>query len=39
MPRLPLTVQALAAVLSLVSTPVLRAQTTVDTAGAGALIA
>jgi len=39
MPRLPLLLPALTAVLSLVSTPALRGQTTVDTTGAAALIA
>ena len=39
MPRLPLPIPALAALVTLVSTPTLRAQTTVDTTGAGALIA
>ena len=39
MPRLPLPIPALAALFTLVSTPPLRAQTTVDTTGAGALIA
>jgi carboxypeptidase Q len=39
MPRLPLLIPTLAALVPLASAPALRAQTAVDTAGAGALIA